>query len=357
MPGKPAARIGDQMAHGGVITGPGVPMVLIGGKPAAVMGDMHTCPMVNPGPPAIPHVGGPIIATGVAVLIGGKPAALLGDMATCTGPPDSIMVGCPMVLIGAGGGGGGGAGSGGQAQASVQEVKSEVEENHYLDVKFVDKGGKPITGVKYTVKGPSIKHGEGTLAGNVKKSGLKQGNYEIALQAVVNAEWSQKKARVGDKVKLKAQVSGFDSGTDAEFRIFEKDVSSADDLIDTLKAKTQGDKVEAEWEYKYVEDTDDVQTEKEQKLGYSMPEYYFIVQVENAMTRSPLLEFRDYVEISLKDANGNGVPNAKYRLVFKNGQILEGTLDGNGFKKVDNIPPGEWWVEFPEAGPTTKVQG
>jgi uncharacterized Zn-binding protein involved in type VI secretion len=34
------------------------------------------------------------------VLIGGQPAARVGDMALCVGPPDSIAMGCPTVLIG-----------------------------------------------------------------------------------------------------------------------------------------------------------------------------------------------------------------------------------------------------------------
>ncbi len=97
--GQPAARMGDATAHGGVIT-VGFPMVLIGGQPAARMGDMHTCPQVTPGVPPIPHVGGPIAKGSVTVLIGGQPAARMGDPATCTGPPDSIVGGCPTVLIG-----------------------------------------------------------------------------------------------------------------------------------------------------------------------------------------------------------------------------------------------------------------
>jgi uncharacterized Zn-binding protein involved in type VI secretion len=97
---KPAARLGDQTAHGGVISA-GYPQVLIGGKPAARVGDMHTCPMATPGTPPVPHVGGPIMPPGSAtVLIGGQPAARLGDMAVCTGPPDSIIVGDATVLIG-----------------------------------------------------------------------------------------------------------------------------------------------------------------------------------------------------------------------------------------------------------------
>lgn len=98
--GKPAARMGDMTAHGGTIT-VGFPTVLIGGQPAARVGDMHVCPMVTPGTPPVPHVGGPIMPPGSpTVLIGGQPAARMGDMATCVGPPDVIAAGAPTVLIG-----------------------------------------------------------------------------------------------------------------------------------------------------------------------------------------------------------------------------------------------------------------
>jgi len=111
--------------------------------PAARITDMHLCPMVTPGLPPVPHVGGPITGPGCStVLIGYMPAARVTDMATCVGPPDiitkgsttvligympaarmldqtahggMIVLGCPTVLIGdtGGGGGGGGAGAGG----------------------------------------------------------------------------------------------------------------------------------------------------------------------------------------------------------------------------------------------------
>lgn len=67
--------------------------------PAARITDFHTCPMVNPWP--VPHVGGPILPPGSpTVLIGGQPAARMGDMALCTGPPDTIAQGSGTVLIG-----------------------------------------------------------------------------------------------------------------------------------------------------------------------------------------------------------------------------------------------------------------
>lgn len=65
---------------------------------AARVGDMHVCPMVSG---TVPHVGGPIMPAGdPTVLIGGMPAAVMGDKCTCTGPPDSITIGSSTVLIG-----------------------------------------------------------------------------------------------------------------------------------------------------------------------------------------------------------------------------------------------------------------
>ncbi|OYQ36196.1 type VI secretion protein [Niveispirillum lacus] len=67
--------------------------------PAARLSDFHQCPMVTPGLPPIPHVGGPIAAGAPTVLICNMPAARVGDMAVCVGPPDSIVKGSATVMI------------------------------------------------------------------------------------------------------------------------------------------------------------------------------------------------------------------------------------------------------------------
>ena len=65
--------------------------------PASRITDMHVCPMVTG---IVPHVGGPILPPGgITVLIGGLPAARVGDMCTCVGPPDVIVTGAFTVLI------------------------------------------------------------------------------------------------------------------------------------------------------------------------------------------------------------------------------------------------------------------
>jgi uncharacterized Zn-binding protein involved in type VI secretion len=90
----PAARVTDPTGHPGLISGPGVPNVLIGGMPAAVMGDTHTCAMP---PLAGPHPPTPIVKGSATVLIGGRPAARMGDLSGCGAP---IILGMPTVIIG-----------------------------------------------------------------------------------------------------------------------------------------------------------------------------------------------------------------------------------------------------------------
>ena len=409
MPG-PAARVADMTAHGGVIMPPGVPTVLIGGMPAATITGMHVCPMItvlvpHVGGPILP----PGVPT---VLIGGLPAATVGDMATCVGPPDVIIPpGCPTVLIGTGGGGSGSGGGGAAASASesayaalVGEPGPEAEGPHWIEYQFKDSAGNPITGVQYEFTGvdanvENIK--PLTKDGIVRRGGLPdEGECNIKLLIVYNAKWSANSAKVGDELELSADVEGYEDGTPAVFDILEKDIDGMDDFITRIETTVDGGKVEGKWVYEYQEDDEtiinskrtgaivddtslvpeviedegkdaddeeevyldeleDTETdedgadivqnfEEDKKNNYSSPEYYFIAKVKGCKARSDLVEFKCAIEIALKDATGNLVGNAKYKVYFDNGEIKEGTLDSNGYKKVENAPTVAWSVEFPE---------
>ena len=94
----PAARLGDLTSHGTPLApGPGAATVLIGGKPAWRVTDFHACPLVTG---VVPHVGGMVAMGSATVLIGGMPAARVGDMIVESGPPNSIALGEPTVMIG-----------------------------------------------------------------------------------------------------------------------------------------------------------------------------------------------------------------------------------------------------------------
>lgn len=75
-----AARVGDATSHGGVLVGPGVPTVLVGGLPAATVGDVGVCPGL-----AHPAQAGaqPVVLGSSTVLVGGRPAVRTGDPLTC----------------------------------------------------------------------------------------------------------------------------------------------------------------------------------------------------------------------------------------------------------------------------------
>lgn len=90
----PAARAGDATNHPGILGPPGVPTVLIGGLPAATLGNPHTCTMP---PLAGPHPPSTIVRGSSSVVIGGRPAARLGDVAGCGA---MIVSGAMNVLIG-----------------------------------------------------------------------------------------------------------------------------------------------------------------------------------------------------------------------------------------------------------------
>lgn len=90
----PAARIADLSSHGGAVIGPGVPTVLIGGMPAAVLGDQHVCGLP---PNAHQPTVSPFVAGSATVFIGGKPALRVGDTCVCGA---TVVVGAPTVLIG-----------------------------------------------------------------------------------------------------------------------------------------------------------------------------------------------------------------------------------------------------------------
>lgn len=99
--GKPAARVTDLISNMGRISGPGAKTVLINGLPAARVGDMHVTPMVIPGTPPLPLVGGPLVGPGNnTVYIEKRPISVCGDTAVTIGPPAQVITGSPNVFIG-----------------------------------------------------------------------------------------------------------------------------------------------------------------------------------------------------------------------------------------------------------------
>lgn len=55
-----------------------------------------------------------------------------------------------------------------------------------------------------------------------------------------------------------------------------------------------------------------------------------------------------WLAIELKDAEGRPVPRARYVVTLPDGSTREGTLNKNGYARVDGVNPGKCHVSFPE---------
>jgi hypothetical protein len=202
------------------------------------------------------------------------------------------------------------------------------------------------------------------LYANVKlpKHGLQmKSNPLIILPAVeiTNAKWDKKEARRGDILKLTADVKGVQDGTEGELEIWEHDDDGAHDFITKFTVLVKDKKVETEWEYEYHEDTDDIPTEEELKKSsnrYNPPEYFFTVVVGGISADSGLLEFNDWIEIELLDEKDNPIPNEKYVIDLADGSQKTGTLDSKGFTRIEDIPPGAFFVSYPALENTDQTQ-
>lgn len=266
MPGKPAARLTDPTAHGGLISGPGVPTVMIGKMPAATLGDMHVCPMMTPATPPIPHVGGPITLGSTGVFIGKKPAARMGDLAVCVGPPSSVIMGCPTVMIGEVGSGSQ-AGSPGAAAAAkaatlkgpkavnkleVPKKESKKTENHRLEVAFQDASGRPLPAVWFQLKDPAGEKSTvcSSMEGTFEKGGYeKAGSFEVTLCALSDPAFSKTPIQPGEAVKLKVKAEGFEDGTLVHFQLEAIGFDEKEYTVGNYQAAVKGASAQVDWQY------------------------------------------------------------------------------------------------------------
>jgi hypothetical protein len=174
----------------------------------------------------------------------------------------------------------------------------------------------------------------------------------LPLVEITNAKWDKKEARRGDILKLTADIKGVPDGVEAFIEIWEHDADGVHDFVTKFPVQVKSKKIEAEWEFEYHEDTDDIPSAGETEKGYHTPEYFFRVRAGEVTAESGLLEFKDWVEIQLIDDRGNIVPHQRYRVTLPDGTTREGELDDNAKARLEDIPPGNVTIIYPGAVPT-----
>lgn len=59
-------------------------------------------------------------------------------------------------------------------------------------------------------------------------------------------------------------------------------------------------------------------------------------------------EEKTWIEIEMVDEEDEPVPSEKYKVTLPDDTVAEGTLDGNGFARIEGIEPGTCKVTFPK---------
>jgi hypothetical protein len=206
-------------------------------------------------------------------------------------------------------------------------------------------------GNQYTLRLRVPEGAQEALFANVSlpKHGLKSQSDDLRLvpaAKITNVKWDRETVRREEEVGLSADIANVQEGADAKVEIFEHDQDGAHDPVATILTRVKDRRIDLKWLFEYLEDTDDIPTKEEAERGYFHPEYFFRVTVAGAQADSALLQFKDWIEVELKDADGEPVQNAKYRMVLPSGEIKLGSLDGSGRTKLENLPPGKCQIEF-----------
>jgi hypothetical protein len=112
----------------------------------------------------------------------------------------------------------------------------------------------PVSGLDYILEDTEGVQESGTLGANglISRKDIPEGTYTVILKDIVQLAWDPAKVLCDDKVKIVATTAGFPYGTAAKIRIFREFREEDKDVIQTLQAKVQNDRIEAEWKYDYT---------------------------------------------------------------------------------------------------------
>jgi type VI secretion system secreted protein VgrG len=217
---------------------------------------------------------------------------------------------------GGGGAAGGGASSGAGSSADSQAKAEETQEAENSDSN--DASENAATGTEETTDEPVF-------------SGLKW----------IKDGGEVDEALVHDNVYMCCEVKNIGDGVAVNVIIYEHDDDGEHDYIDTLTGQVKDGKVEVPWEVEYHEDDDDIDSAEEmERLGYTLPEYFFVVEYGGAKSvASGVLEVGEFVDGYLYDEDtGEILTNTNCILHLPDGSTISSMSDEQGFVRVENLP-------------------
>lgn len=128
--------------------------------------------------------------------------------------------------------------------------KPEKKVDYEVTFEVVDDAGNPVSGIAWSLCGPDGKEmdrGKLNDLGKVQKPKVQKGSYTLVLKMLSKPAEGLGAIEVDKKTKLRAGISGFNSGTAGVFDIFDATAVSGSPAV-TVQGKVGADKVlVAEW--------------------------------------------------------------------------------------------------------------
>ena len=245
-------------------------------------------------------------------------------------------------------------------KVGLQITTQLVGNNSEVSIQLSDKSGssfetikKKMFGGKCWVEVTVPEKAKDELFAEVKLSKLslnKKSNGLEVLPAIEikNLKWDRDEVHRGDIVKISADVTNIYDGAEAEIQIWEHDSDLAHDFVASIPVTIKNKKIETQWEFQYVDDTDDIPTQEETENGYQLPEYFFRVVVGGKSEDSKIMKFKDWVEVEWLYPNGQPAANKKFKLFLPDGNERSETFDENGKFRLEDAPPGPLRVALEE---------
>jgi hypothetical protein len=242
----------------------------------------------------------------------------------------------------------------------VEVFTKFVGNNSEIKIEISDKSGKTFETLKGKVSGnkfwkqitvPEKAKDELFAEAKLSKHSLSKkssGLYLFPLVEIKNLKWDKQEARRGDILKLTADIKGLADGNEAEIQIWEHDADQAHDLVTKFPVAIRNNKIETEWEFQYVDDTDDIPTEEESENGYQWPEYFFRVVCAGKSADYGLLKFNDWIELEFLDNKQQPRAGIEVKIKFPDGTTEKKKTDDNGLIKIEDVPPGKFIIESAE---------
>ncbi len=241
-------------------------------------------------------------------------------------------------------------------KVGIEVFTQFIGNNSEIKIEISDKSGKKfdminkkMSGNKFWTEITVPEKAKDELYAEVKlpKHGLnKKSNcmYVYPPVEIKNLKWDKKEAPRGDVLKITADVLNVYEGTEAEIQIWEHDADGAHDLITKFPATVKNKKIEAEWEYEYYEDTDDIPTEEEAERGYNPPEYFIRIIIAGVAEDSELLEFKDWIDIEWIEDYEKPAKNKNFKLITADGNERSGSFNDDGNIRFEDVPPGPFKI-------------